>query len=99
MAVPTWNRKIRVFADWTLGMFLKREVVSLGAMERPRGEFYEAAAPVTAAAAAKETQSGRAPGGKREDQAQTADSAPDSRVESDDRADRADSKGEKAAAS
>lgn len=52
MAVPTWNRKIRVFADWTLGMFLKREVVSLGAMERPRGEFYEAAAPVTAAAAA-----------------------------------------------
>ncbi|NLU70867.1 NAD(P)/FAD-dependent oxidoreductase [Streptomyces sp. HNM0574] len=53
MAVPTWNRKIRVFADWTLGMFLKREVVSLGAMERPRGEFYEAAAPVTAAAQAK----------------------------------------------
>ncbi|MGY1436181.1 NAD(P)/FAD-dependent oxidoreductase [Streptomyces reniochalinae] len=53
MAVPTWNRKIRVFADWTLGMFLKREVVSLGAMEHPRGEFYEAAAPVTAAALAK----------------------------------------------
>ncbi|AKG43268.1 NAD(P)/FAD-dependent oxidoreductase [Streptomyces xiamenensis] len=53
MAVPTWNRKIRVFADWTLGMFLKREVVSLGAMENPREEFYEAAAPVTAAAEAK----------------------------------------------
>ncbi|ONK13816.1 NAD(P)/FAD-dependent oxidoreductase [Streptomyces sp. MP131-18] len=51
MAVPTWNRKIRVFADWTLGLFLKREVVSLGAMEHPREEFYEAAAPVTAAAA------------------------------------------------
>ncbi|WP_110946284.1 NAD(P)/FAD-dependent oxidoreductase [Streptomyces avicenniae] len=51
LAVPTWNRKIRVFADWTLGLFLKREVVSLGAMERPREEFYEAAAPVTAAAA------------------------------------------------
>jgi NADH:ubiquinone reductase (H+-translocating) len=50
LAVPTWNRKIRVFADWTLGMFLKREVVSLGAMEKPREEFYEAAAPVTAAA-------------------------------------------------
>ncbi|HET6635952.1 MAG TPA: NAD(P)/FAD-dependent oxidoreductase [Streptomyces sp.] len=53
LAVPTWNRKIRVFADWTLGMFLKREVVSLGAMENPREEFYEAASPVTAAAAAK----------------------------------------------
>ena len=45
MAVPTWNRKIRVFADWTLGMFLKREVVSLGAIENPREEFYEAARP------------------------------------------------------
>jgi NADH dehydrogenase len=54
LAVPTWNRKIRVFADWTLGLFLKREVVSLGAMEHPRGEFYEAAAPVTAAARAQQ---------------------------------------------
>ncbi|MCE7081418.1 NAD(P)/FAD-dependent oxidoreductase [Streptomyces sp. ST2-7A] len=55
MAVPTWNRKIRVFADWTLGLFLKREVVSLGAMENPREEFYEAARPPVAASA------GRAP--------------------------------------
>jgi NADH dehydrogenase len=30
-------------------MFLKREVVSLGAMENPREEFYEAARPVPAA--------------------------------------------------
>ncbi|SCD45681.1 NADH dehydrogenase [Streptomyces sp. LcepLS] len=45
MAMPTFNRKIRVFADWTLGMFLKREAVSLGAVETPRGEFYEAAKP------------------------------------------------------
>ncbi|MCC3769801.1 NAD(P)/FAD-dependent oxidoreductase [Streptomyces sp. UNOC14_S4] len=45
LAMPTWNRKIRIFADWTLGMFLKREVVSLGAMENPREEFYEAAKP------------------------------------------------------
>ncbi|MET8679142.1 NAD(P)/FAD-dependent oxidoreductase [Streptomyces sp. NPDC004647] len=49
LAVPTWNRKIRVFADWALAMFLKREVVSLGAMENPREEFYEAARPVSAA--------------------------------------------------
>jgi NADH:ubiquinone reductase (H+-translocating) len=60
MAVPTWNRKIRVFADWTLGMFLKREVVSLGAMENPREEFYEAAAPVTAAAEAKKAEKPKA---------------------------------------
>ncbi|CAM5376555.1 hypothetical protein SBADM41S_01022 [Streptomyces badius] len=38
LAMPTWNRKIRIFADWTLAMFLKREVVSLGAMETPREE-------------------------------------------------------------
>ncbi|RKN08695.1 NAD(P)/FAD-dependent oxidoreductase [Streptomyces radicis] len=71
MAVPTWNRKIRVFADWTLALFLKREVVALGAMERPREEFYEAAAPVTAAAApAAGGPSGAAPesGGSREKQ-------------------------------
>jgi NADH dehydrogenase len=48
MAVPTFNRKIRVVADWTLGMFLKREVVSLGAIENPREEFYEAARPAPA---------------------------------------------------
>ncbi|WP_037910377.1 NAD(P)/FAD-dependent oxidoreductase [Actinacidiphila yeochonensis] len=53
LAVPTWNRKIRVFADWTLGMFLKREVVSLGAIENPREEFYEAARPAPAPAAEK----------------------------------------------
>ncbi|MGW7353041.1 NAD(P)/FAD-dependent oxidoreductase [Streptomyces sp. NPDC054784] len=51
MAVPTWNRKVRVLADWTLGMFLKREVVSLGAMETPREEFQEAAAPRSRATA------------------------------------------------
>ncbi|GAB2597932.1 NAD(P)/FAD-dependent oxidoreductase [Streptomyces capparidis] len=49
MAMPTFNRKIRVFADWALTAVLKREVVSLGAIENPRGEFYEAAAPVSAA--------------------------------------------------
>jgi NADH dehydrogenase len=52
LAMPTWNRKIRIFADWTLAMFLKREVVSLGAIETPREEFYEAAKPAPAAAAA-----------------------------------------------
>ncbi|MGP3976620.1 NAD(P)/FAD-dependent oxidoreductase [Streptomyces sp. 8N114] len=75
MAVPTWNRKIRVFADWTLGMFLKREVVSLGAMEHPRGEFYEAAAPVSAAALGKSEASAPADTSKA-----TADSRADSPV-------------------
>jgi NADH dehydrogenase len=59
MAVPTFNRKFRVLADWTLAMFLKRDVVALGALENPREEFYGAAAPVTAAAAAKSAQAAK----------------------------------------
>jgi NADH dehydrogenase len=38
--MPTVNRKARVTADWTLALFFKREVVSLGStLERPREEF------------------------------------------------------------
>jgi NADH dehydrogenase len=40
--VPTFNRKIRVILDWTLALFFKREVVSLGSLQRPREEFSEA---------------------------------------------------------
>jgi NADH dehydrogenase len=41
--LPTLNRKARVTADWTLALFFKREVVSLGTLERPREEFKLAA--------------------------------------------------------
>jgi NADH dehydrogenase len=37
-------------------MFLKREVVALGALESPREEFYEAAKPAPAPAAAAKTE-------------------------------------------
>ncbi|NYI06037.1 NAD(P)/FAD-dependent oxidoreductase [Allostreptomyces psammosilenae] len=50
--MPTFNRKVRVFADWFLAGLLKRDIVGLGAMESPRDEFYEAAAPVSAKLAA-----------------------------------------------
>jgi len=40
--VPTFNRKVRVVLDWTLALFFKREVVSLGSLQNPRGEFSEA---------------------------------------------------------
>ncbi len=41
--MPTLNRKARVTADWTLALFFKREVVSLGSsLERPREEFEQA---------------------------------------------------------
>jgi len=42
--VPTFNRKVRVVADWTLALFFKRETVSLGSIEQPRQEFVLAAA-------------------------------------------------------
>ncbi|GAA3218102.1 NAD(P)/FAD-dependent oxidoreductase [Actinocorallia longicatena] len=41
--VPTFNRKVRVVADWTLSLFFKRETVSLGMIEQPRAEFVLAA--------------------------------------------------------
>jgi NADH dehydrogenase len=43
--VPTLNRKIRVLADWTLALFLKREVVSLGQLHDPRESFEQVAVP------------------------------------------------------
>ena len=46
--VPTFNRKARVVADWTLASLFKRDVVALGALTRPRQEFNEAAAPLDA---------------------------------------------------
>ncbi|NKZ04388.1 NAD(P)/FAD-dependent oxidoreductase [Actinomadura latina] len=41
--VPTFNRKLRVVADWTLALFLKRETVSLATVEQPRADFQLAA--------------------------------------------------------
>ena len=43
--MPTFNRKVRVMADWTLALFFRREVVSLGQLQQPRREFELAALP------------------------------------------------------
>jgi NADH dehydrogenase len=37
--MPTVNRKIRITADWTLAMFFRREIVSMGELARPHQEF------------------------------------------------------------
>lgn len=37
--VPTLDRKARVLADWFLAGVLKREIVSMGALEQPRAGF------------------------------------------------------------
>jgi NADH dehydrogenase len=41
--MPTFNRKVRVVADWTGALFFRREVVSLGQLQMPRSEFEQAA--------------------------------------------------------
>lgn len=43
MRMPTLNKKSRILADWTLGLFFPREIVSLGALQHPREEFTLAA--------------------------------------------------------
>ncbi|MDH5278243.1 MAG: FAD-dependent oxidoreductase, partial [Actinomycetota bacterium] len=42
-ALPTFNRKVRVVADWTLALFFRREIVSLWSMHEPFHEFQRAA--------------------------------------------------------
>ncbi|HVW80758.1 MAG TPA: NAD(P)/FAD-dependent oxidoreductase [Mycobacteriales bacterium] len=42
--VPTMNRKLRVVADWTLALFFRREIVSLGTFADPRSDFQREAA-------------------------------------------------------
>ncbi|MEU6844228.1 NAD(P)/FAD-dependent oxidoreductase [Streptomyces sp. NPDC046716] len=44
--VPTANRKARVLTEWCLSGLFKREIVSLGSLERPRAEFELAAGDV-----------------------------------------------------
>ncbi|MFF5260746.1 NAD(P)/FAD-dependent oxidoreductase [Actinomadura viridis] len=46
--MPTVNRKMRITADWTLALFFRREIVSLGELARPRHEFELAAGRRTA---------------------------------------------------
>jgi NADH dehydrogenase len=41
--VPTFNRKARVVADWTLASVFRREVIALGQLQDPRREFVTAA--------------------------------------------------------
>jgi NADH:quinone reductase (non-electrogenic) len=51
--IPTFNRKVRVVLDWTLALFFRREIVSLGALQRPREQFVLAASDGTAAPAGR----------------------------------------------
>ncbi|HJV04642.1 MAG TPA: NAD(P)/FAD-dependent oxidoreductase, partial [Actinomycetota bacterium] len=43
LMLPTFNRKVRVMADWTLALFFRRDIVQLGSLQDPRRAFAEAA--------------------------------------------------------
>ena len=51
--IPTFNRKVRVVLDWTLALFFRREIVSLGVLQRPREQFVLAASDSAAAHAGR----------------------------------------------
>ena len=44
LAMPTWERKLRVFTDWGEQLFIRRDIVTLDKVEDPRGFFAEYAA-------------------------------------------------------
>jgi NADH dehydrogenase len=41
--MPTFNRKVRILADWTGALLFRREVVALGQVNDPRADFARAA--------------------------------------------------------
>jgi NADH dehydrogenase len=42
LMIPTFNRKVRIILDWTVGLFFRRDVVQLGALRYPHEPFEEA---------------------------------------------------------
>ncbi len=45
LAMPTFNRKVRIAAGWTGSLLFRREVVALGSLHDPRAEFRSASEP------------------------------------------------------
>ena len=39
LAVPTWDRKMRVLAIWLVSFFYSRDIVSLASVQSPRDAF------------------------------------------------------------
>ncbi|RST04982.1 NAD(P)/FAD-dependent oxidoreductase [Streptomyces sp. WAC05374] len=65
--VPTFNRKARVLAEWTLAGLFKREIVSLGSLEHPRAQFELAAGPPPPEPDDEASKGGTADGGAKSD--------------------------------
>jgi NADH:ubiquinone reductase (H+-translocating) len=43
LMMPTVNRKVRIALDWTVGLFFRRDITSLGSLQRPWEPFRRAA--------------------------------------------------------
>jgi NADH dehydrogenase len=41
--MPTFGRKVRIVADWTVGLFFPRDITQLGSLQHPREPFRRAA--------------------------------------------------------
>ncbi len=59
--VPTFNRKVRVVADWTLALVFRREVVSLGQIQQPRRQWESIADQLAGSAVTARREPERAP--------------------------------------
>jgi len=53
LAIPMWERKIRVFTNWILAFLLKRDIIGIIARDEPRAAFAEFASRPKAVAASK----------------------------------------------
>ena len=42
-AMPTWSRKAKIAADWTVALLFPRDLAQLGSLQRPRDPFERAA--------------------------------------------------------
>jgi NADH dehydrogenase len=49
LAVPSWERKIRVFSVWLTAALCGRDILSLAAVQRPREAFVTGGEPVVPA--------------------------------------------------
>lgn len=44
MAMPTWERRVRILLDWTTALLFRRELVSMSTLHTPRAAWEEATA-------------------------------------------------------
>jgi NADH dehydrogenase len=46
LRVPTFNRKVRITLDWTVGLLFPRDIAQLGSLVHPRDAFTQASSDV-----------------------------------------------------